>query len=142
MTSASRDGELIAHFLARFGIRAVRGSAARHGSAALRELAGWLRRGHDVGITPDGSRGPCYEIKPGLVLLAQLSGRAVLPMSFEYSSAWRTKSWDRFFIPKPFCGVTFIVGEPVVVRRSANPEEFEQERQRCEQAMLAQVRQR
>ena len=63
-------------------------------------------------------------------------------MSFEYSSAWRTKSWDGFFIPKPFSRVTFIVGEPIVVRRSANPEEFEQERQRCEQVMLAQLHQR
>ncbi len=142
MTSASHDGDLIAHFLARYGIGTVRGSATRHGSAALRELAGWLRRGHDVGLTPDGSRGPRYEIKPGLVLLAQLSGRALLPMNLEYSSAWRTKSWDGFFIPKPFSRVTFIIGEPVVVRRSADPEEFETERRRCEQIMLAQVRER
>ena len=142
MISASRDGELITRFLARFGLTAVRGSANRRGSGALRELAGWIKRGHDVGITPDGSRGPCYEIKPGLVLLAQLSGRPLLPIRLEYSSAWRTKSWDRFFIPRPFSRVTFIVGEPLVVRRTTNAEEFEAERQRCEDAMRAQVRTR
>ena len=74
----------MALLLERFNIRAVRGSAKRRGAGAVRELAGWLRRGHDIGITPDGSRGPCYEIKPGLVLLAQLSGCAILPMSFEF----------------------------------------------------------
>ena len=91
---------------------------------------------------PDGSRGPCYEIKPGLVLLAQLSGRAILPLSFEYSSAWRLKSWDRFFIPKPFSTVRFSAGPPHVVRRTATPAEFEDERLRCQQMMLAQIRER
>ena len=142
LTSTSRDGELIAQFLSRFGIEPVRGSATARGSTALRELVRSLRRGCDVGITPDGSRGPCYEIKPGLVLLAQLSGRRVVPISFEYADAWRTKSWDRFFIPKPFSRVTFVVGEPFAVRKTATPEAFEAERQRCEQAIMAQVQDR
>ena len=142
LTSMSRDGELVAMFLERFGVGAVRGSTTRGGSAALRELAGWLRRGHDIGITPDGSRGPVYEIKPGLVLLAQLSGRPILPLSFEFSNAWRLKSWDRFFIPKPFSTVKFVAGEPHAVERTTTPEAFENERRRCEQVMLAQVHQR
>ena len=140
LTSSSRDGELIAQFLSRFGIGPVRGSATRGGSTAIRELVRALRRGHDVGITPDGSRGPCYEIKPGLVLLAQLSGRRILPISFEYANAWRTRSWDRFFIPKPFSRVTFVVGEPFAVQKTVTPEAFEVERRRCEQAIMAQVR--
>ena len=115
---------------------------AQRGSTAIRELVRCLRRGHDVGITPDGSRGPRYEIKPGLVLLAQLSGRRILPISFEYANAWRTRSWDRFFIPKPFSQVTFVVGEPFEVKRTGTPEEFETERQRCEQAILAIVREK
>lgn len=142
LTSTSRDGELIAQFLVRFGVSPVRGSATRRGSTALRELVRWLRKGHDVGLTPDGSRGPMYEIKPGLVLLAQLSGRRILPISFEYANAWRTKSWDRFFIPKPFSRVTFVVGEPFTVQRTGTPEEFEAERLRCEQAIMAQTRER
>ena len=142
LTSTSRDGELIAQFLNRFGVSAVRGSATRQGSTALRELARLLKRGHDIGITPDGSRGPCYEIKPGLVLLAQLTGRPVLPISFEYSRAWRLKTWDRFFIPKPFSVVTFRIGEPYTVPRTASEADFERERQRCEQAMMTVVRER
>ena len=142
LTSTSRDGDLIAEFLERFGVGHVRGSASRRGSTALRELARWLAKGHDVGISPDGSRGPLYEIKPGLVLLAQLSGRPVLPISLEYSSTWRLRSWDRFFIPKPFSTVTFHVGELHRVARTDNPADFERERQRCEQAMLALVRER
>ena len=140
LTSTSRDGGLVAEFLDRFGIGPVRGSATRRGSAAVRELAAWLRRGHDVAITPDGSRGPCYEIKPGLVLLAQLTGRPLLPISFEYADAWRLKSWDRFFVPKPFSRATFRVGEMHPVQRTANAAGFEQERQRCEAILLGLVR--
>jgi lysophospholipid acyltransferase (LPLAT)-like uncharacterized protein len=142
LTSLSGDGELVALFLARFGVDSVRGSSARGGAGALRELAGWLKRGHDIGLTPDGSRGPIYEIKPGLVLLAQLSGRPILPLSFEFSSSWRLKSWDRFFIPKPFSQVTLIVGEPHAVPRTKTPEDFEIERLRCQEHMLAQIREK
>ena len=132
LTSQSRDGELIAQFLGRFGIGSIRGSATRGGSAALRAMAGRLKRGHTVAITPEGSRGPLDEIKPGMVLLAQL----------EFSSAWRLRSWDRFFIPKPFSRVTFIIGEPFHVARTAGEEAFERERQRCQAAMMALVRER
>lgn len=140
LSSTSRDGELIAQFIARFGIGSVRGSATRRGSAALRELAALLRRGHDMGITPDGSRGPLYEIKPGLVLLAQLTGAQVLPISFEYSRAWRLRTWDRFAIPKPFSRVTFRVGAPIHIPRTGGEAEFEAQRKRCEEAMRALVR--
>lgn len=139
LTSTSRDGEIIAQFLTRFGIRPIRGSGTRRGATSIRELAGWLKRGHDVGITPDGSRGPRYEIKPGLVLLAQLTGKAVLPISFEFSRAWRLRGWDRFFIPKPFSRVTFVLGELHRVERTKTPEAFEAARQRCEAALMATV---
>ena len=141
LTSTSTDGELVAMFLDRFGVGAVRGSATRRGAASLRELAGWLKRGHDIGLTPDGSRGPCYEIKPGLILLAQLSGRSILPLSFEFTRAWRLKSWDGFFIPKPFSTVRFFAGEPYVVKRTSTPEAFEDERKRCEEMLLVHAQQ-
>ena len=133
----------MAQFLDRFGVGAwVRGSTNRGGSASLRELVGWLKRGHDIGLTPDGSRGPIYEIKPGLILLAQLSKRPILPLSFEFSSSWRLKSWDRFFIPKPFSRVTFTVGEPHTVERTTTTEAFEAERLRCEQFLQTQIHER
>ena len=140
LSSTSRDGELIAQFIGRFGIGPVRGSATRRGSAALREMATLIRRGHDVAVTPDGSRGPLYEIKAGMVLLAQLTGAPVLPISFEFSRTWRLRTWDRFVIPKPFSAVTLRVGKPIPVPRTASEEEFEAQRRRCEDAMRALVR--
>lgn len=140
MTSQSRDGEWAAQLVLRMGIAPVRGSATRGGTAALRQLARFLRRGEDVGLTPDGSRGPRYELKPGLVLLAQLSQRPVLPVGVEYSRCWRLKSWDGFMIPLPFSRVDVTLGEPVTVAITHSDEEFETERLRIEQAMMTLVK--
>ena len=62
--------------------------------------------GHnDVGITPDGSRGPKYQAKPGAMAVAKITKAPVLLLSFEYTHALRLKSWDGFVIPFPFSSV-------------------------------------
>lgn len=142
LTSMSRDGEWLARLAARFGFGAARGSARRRGPEALRELVALLRDGHDVAVTPDGSRGPAYGMKGGIALLAQLSGARVVPVSVEFSRAWRLRSWDRFFIPKPFARVELRVGEPFVVPLTAGDADFERERARAEAALLGLVGER
>ncbi len=64
-----------------------------------------LRAGHDIGITPDGPRGPIYELKPGAVIVPRRTGAPLLLVGAEFSSAWRLKSWDRFYVPRPFSRV-------------------------------------
>ncbi len=140
MTSQSKDGEWAAQLVLRMGIAPVRGSATRGGTSALRALARYLRRGEDVGLTPDGSRGPRYELKPGLVLLAQLTRRPILPVGVEYSRCLRLRSWDGFMIPLPFSRVDITLGEPLPVVVTHSEEAFEAERLRCEQAMMALVK--
>ncbi len=140
MTSQSKDGEWAAQLVLRMGIAPVRGSTARGGTAALRELARFLRRGEDVGVTPDGSRGPRYVLKPGLVLLAQLGRRPILPVGVEFSRCLRLKSWDGFMIPLPFSRVDVTLGNLLYVEVTHSDAEFEAERLRCEQAMMALVK--
>src|SRR5262245_13099182 len=52
LTSASKDGEILAAFLKRFDLQPVRGSSSRRGAAALIELIRLIDSGYDVGITP------------------------------------------------------------------------------------------
>jgi lysophospholipid acyltransferase (LPLAT)-like uncharacterized protein len=75
-------------------------------------------------LTPDGPRGPRFKFKPGGLLLAQMSGRPILPMAYAASSAWLVK-WDKFVIPKPFARIVIIVGEPVYVPRVLDAAAFE-----------------
>ena len=142
LISASRDGELLADAIKRFDYDVVRGSSSRLGASAILQLSQTLASGRDVVITPDGPRGPVYELGPGIVFLAQKSGAAVVPVNIEYSSCWRLKSWDRFILPRPFAKVHVIIGSPHHVELSDTPQQFEAERQRLQQAMMALVEMR
>jgi lysophospholipid acyltransferase (LPLAT)-like uncharacterized protein len=142
LISASRDGDLVADLTQRFGFDAVRGSTSRLGASAILELGNVLASGRDIFITPDGPRGPAYELRPGVVFLAQKTGAGVVPVNFEYSSCWRVKSWDRFILPRPFAKVRFVIGAAHRVKSTDTPEQFELERQRLEAAMMSLVEMR
>ncbi len=142
LISASRDGELLADAITRFGFDVVRGSSSRLGASAILQLTDVLASGRDVVITPDGPRGPAYELGPGIIFLAQKSGAAVLPVNMEYSRCWRLKSWDRFILPRPFAKIRVIIGQPHRVRSTNTVDDFEAERLRLQDAMMALVERR
>jgi lysophospholipid acyltransferase (LPLAT)-like uncharacterized protein len=68
-------------------------------------------------IAPDGPRGPVHQCKPGAVLLSQLTGKPILPVSVAASRTWRLSTWDQFEIPLPFSRVAIAFGEPFKVPR-------------------------
>lgn len=125
LTSASRDGTLLAEFVRQFGIGAVRGSSSRGGAAALRELSAVLASGVDVVITPDGPRGPQYAMGAGLAYLAQRTGAPILLVQVDYERCWELRTWDGFRIPKPFSRVTLTL--PPVERVGPTEDEAELE---------------
>ncbi len=102
LVSASRDGAFLSRTLEWFRVQPVRGSSSRRGAQALRELTTWAERGYDLTITPDGPRGPCYQIQDGITSLAQLTGLPIVPVAFNLNWKISVKSWDRFQIPLPF----------------------------------------
>ena len=142
LISASRDGDLLTDAIRRFGYDVVRGSSSRLGASAILQLTEELASGRDVVITPDGPRGPVYELGPGIIFLAQKSGALVLPMNLEYSHCWRLGSWDRFIIPRPFSTVRVLISRPYRVDQTGTPEEFEAERLRVQQTMMSLVEMR
>ncbi len=107
MVSRSRDGERIARVAEQLGIRVVRGSSSRGGARALLEMVRAMREPTLAGHLVDGPRGPRREVKPGLVVMAQRSRAALVPMTYYVSHKWTARSWDRFQVPLPF---TRIVG--------------------------------
>jgi lysophospholipid acyltransferase (LPLAT)-like uncharacterized protein len=142
LISASRDGDLLADAVQRFDYDVVRGSSSRLGATAILQLTHVLASGGDVVITPDGPRGPAYELGPGIIFLAQKSGAPVLPINLEYSRCWRVTSWDRFIVPWPFAKVRVLINSPHNVKSTTTPEEFEAERLALQKAMMALVEMR
>lgn len=132
LTSASRDGEILAQIAGQFGMDAVRGSSSRRGSRALRELVDLAENGCDIAITPDGPRGPRYSFGPGAISLAQLTATPIAPVHAKFSRYFRMKTWDGFIIPLPFSRVSVTVDNPIRVPRELSNEEFEAMRSRVE----------
>ena len=138
LTSPSGDGQIIADLCAEFGIEAERGSSSKpqQGMSALIALAGKVREHYDIGITPDGPRGPRYKVQPGIIKLAQLTGGRIMPVHIRYSRAIRFETWDAFMLPLPFARVTMVFDAPFTVPRRMSEEEFESHRASLERAML------
>ena len=78
-----------------------------------------------VAFTPDGPRGPRYQMSSGPIYLASRFQIPVYPVAVNYSSYWELKSWDRFQIPKPFAKVTLVIGEGIHIPPDLTNDEAE-----------------
>ncbi len=118
LASRSRDGEYIARMARMLGAdEVVRGSSSRAGVSGLKRLCEKAASGVSICVTPDGPRGPRYEPKDGIVLLAQRTGLPVLPVSFRVKGRIELNSWDGFIVPLPFSEMEVRVGDPIAVPR-------------------------
>lgn len=113
LVSESRDGEIITRIIERFGFGTVRGSSSRGGARAIARMVALAREGWDVGITPDGPKGPRFSAEPGAVWVAAHGDVPIVPLGVAADRAWRARSWDRFLVPKPFARV-WVVNGPVI----------------------------
>ena len=139
LTSASKDGMWLGELAGRLGMGSVRGSSSRRGATAMRELLDRVAQGYDIAITPDGPRGPKYELGAGLVYLAQKAAIPVLPCHARFGRALRLRSWDRFAIPAPFARLDVTLGATLRVPPTADEEAFEAERRKIESVLREQA---
>lgn len=105
LVSASKDGAWLAAFYRMIGLTPVRGSTSNFGREAGKALIEVMRAGHDIGITPDGPRGPLYVVEPGVLVVTRRTNAPMLLIGAEFTRARRLGSWDRFYLPWPFSRV-------------------------------------
>ncbi len=117
LASQHRDGQLIGQAVGHIGLGLVSGSSSRGGAAGLRGLLKALSNGANVGLTPDGPRGPRRVAAAGVAQLAALSGKRVLPCAAVVSSAKTLRSWDRMRLPLPFGRGALVCGPAISVPR-------------------------
>ena len=134
--SRSRDGQFMTDVAARFGIKAVRGSSSRHGtSAMLAAIRAAADPQIDLVITPDGPRGPVYEIQPGLLRLAQATGRPIVAVTYRLAWKRHLSSWDKFHVPLPFSTCRLITSEPFCIPADLSEPEMDKIRTRLTDAL-------
>lgn len=137
MVSRSRDGEFITRIMNRFGIDGARGSSSRGGSDALRELWRELERpqARDLGITPDGPRGPRGKVQEGVLAVAAGSGRPIYPVTTRFSRFWELPTWDRFQIPQPGAVCRLVIGPAVAAPKNLEVPEMDRVRGELEKVL-------
>jgi len=113
------DGKIIAKTNEYFGLDVIHGSSSRGGVKVLINGIKALKSGYDVGITPDGPKGPRHSVSDGVVVLSQKTSKKIVILNYKADDFWQLKSWDRFIIPKPFTTIHFYASEPISVEGMA-----------------------
>ena len=107
------DGNLIAKTFSYFKLGAIRGSSSRSAAKALLQSIKELKNGYDIGITPDGPKGPRHEVADGIIVMAQKAKAKILLIEVKPTKYWQLKSWDKFIIPKPFGTIKYYISDLV-----------------------------
>jgi hypothetical protein len=119
LISTSVDGTAPAMLVEKVGGHVIRGSSTHTGARALRDYYETIvKQEISPALTPDGPRGPLHEFKPGAVMLSQITGKPILPISIAASRCVTFPTWDQFELPLPFSRVVIAYGEPVKVPRA------------------------
>lgn len=122
LISRHGDGEINAIAARKLGLGLVRGSGGRPskmhkkgGVAALRNLLKALEDNATVALTADVPKGPARIAGPGIVLLARMSGRPIVPIAPATSRSITLNSWDKAAVNLPFGQMALVIGDPVFV---------------------------
>jgi lysophospholipid acyltransferase (LPLAT)-like uncharacterized protein len=141
LVSGSVDGEVPERIARSWGAEVIRGSANQSGALALRDMQAMMKRGYSIVTTADGPRGPKYEIKAGMIVMARIGGVPVLPIACAASRVWELKRWDDFMIPLPFSRVVLAIGAPYTIPPDVPLDAIEPHRLNVQEAVMSLMRQ-
>ena len=131
MLALHQDAEGLAQALDYYGIELIRGAGAsakgkdRGGTNAFRLAVQALDQGFSVAMTADVPPGPARRAGHGIVTLAKVSGRPILPVAMCSSRYWALPTWSRMTINLPGSRLGGSFGSPVWVPHDATPDMLE-----------------
>lgn len=112
--SKSRDGDLMSILANSYP--AGRTLRVPHNARrkALNQMIDQLKEGGEIMVlTPDGPRGPRYEVKPGIAVAAKEAAAYIVPFSWSASRLWQLKTWDKLMFPMPFSKISASFGDSI-----------------------------
>jgi 3-deoxy-D-manno-octulosonic-acid transferase len=146
MVARHGDAELVGAAMERFGVELIRGAGAggrrkdRGGVHALRQAVRALKDGYSVVMTADVPPGPARRAGIGIVTIARLSGRPIVPCAAASSRFHSLDTWSRMTINLPGSKIAYVAGDPIWVPPDAGEAELEFARQQLERALNAVTR--
>jgi len=143
LISRHRDGEVNAIAARRLGVEAIRGSGDRErrfdrkgGVTAFMTMLTALKDNWSMALTADVPK-VSRVAGSGIVKLAQMSGRPIVPVAVATSGRITLGNWDRSVINLPFSRGAIVAGKPIRVGPRADTEALEHARIALEQALNA-----
>ncbi len=113
LSSEHKDGRIMTSTSSLFGINTITGSSSNISMKSLKTIIRCLTKGENLVITPDGPRGPVYQINSNIAKIAQKTSTMILPISFSCKKKKILRSWDKFILPLPFNTIYFVYGNPI-----------------------------
>jgi lysophospholipid acyltransferase (LPLAT)-like uncharacterized protein len=139
LISRHRDGEMNAVAAERLGVGTIRGSGdaggrfdLKGGVGAFQTMLNTLQEGCSVALTADVPK-VSRVAGIGIIKLAQLSGRVILPAAVVTSRRKVLDNWDRTAINMPFSRLAMVAGDRMTVPSDADGDTLE----RCRQSLEA-----
>ena len=138
LVSRHRDGEINAIAAERLGVGTIRGSGdssgrfdLKGGVGAFQGMLNTLAEGCSVALTADVPK-VSRVAGIGIIKLAQLSSRPILPVAVVTSRRKVLDNWDRTAVNLPFSRIGMVGGEIVTVPGDADSDTLESCRQALE----------
>jgi lysophospholipid acyltransferase (LPLAT)-like uncharacterized protein len=126
LISRHRDGEMNAIAAEWLGVGTIRGSGDRGGRfdrkggvGAFKAMLDAIADGDSIALTADIPK-ISRVAGAGIIKLAQLSGRTIVPVAVATSRRIELKSWDRSAINLPFSRLTIVAGDRIRVPAGAD----------------------
>ncbi len=114
IVSPSSDGKFAGFICQKLGFDVIYGSSYKSSVSVVRKALDELTTTGRLCLVGDGSRGPAFQVQPGLLYLAK---KAHVPLiHIECNPQWAftfKKSWDQFKFPLPFSKIIITIHEPV-----------------------------
>lgn len=148
MVAKHGDAEMIGEAMAAFGVHLIRGAGAgerrkdRGGAQALRAAVTALNGSADrppasLVMTADVPPGPARRAGEGIITIARISGRPIVPVACASSRYKAFKTWSRMTVNLPFSKLAYVGGAPIHVPREADAQTLERLRLQLEDSLNA-----
>jgi len=137
IVSESKDGEIAAKLLNKFGFDTSRGSSSRNGTKAIigcKKIM--VKKNLSAAITIDGPKGPRLVAKPGAVFLAKITDQIIIPVVCHAKKVFKFNSWDKFIVPYPFSKIEVFYGKPIMVDKDTSKESIDSSLEELQKNML------
>lgn len=107
------DGLLISKTIKYFGLGTIAGSTNRNAARVLIQGIKTIKEGYDIGITPDGPKGPRHTVSDGIIAMSQKTKAKIVLVEIKPTKLWQFNSWDKFSVPKPFGRLDYYASSPI-----------------------------